>query len=664
MAKVFISHSWNDNDISRRIAHDLRRDGAEIWIDYARIKAGDTLPERISNALEWCDTLVLVWSKSAAASYWVKKEWQSALTLQKEIIPCIIDDTPLPAILCSLVYIDFKDFNQGYKHLLEALEQVKPIQPPNEPKKPARPKNNIPTQKILKIAAIFLAIVILGFSVNYVVQKIAAAREAKKAYWQKRQTEMNARFQQAQQNDSDDNKSTSDKKQIWQQFLIDFAADNPYSQQDNIQRQEATKQRDRWDNQAKLEARWAQFQADMNRSYQQALQREKLSSIPAADKAKMWQEFWNQYANKDNPYSQEDIEKIISATQKKDFWLKQVARETEQGRWEQLQADMTKSFNEARQRDQDSSLSPDAKAQTWRKFLSSYGADIPNRQQDNDQRKFANKRIFYWTNYKPPEPKSVTPPQQKTVNGMTLVLIPGGTFDMGDTFGDGEADEKPVHSVTVSDFYMGKTEVTVGQFRKFVESTGYKTDAEKQGWAWAWTGSKWDKVDGASWRKPGFIQSEDHPVVNVSWNDANEFCKWADCRLPTEAEWEYAAREAGKKIKWSGTSTESLLDEYAWYSSNSKDKTHAVATRKPNALGLYDMSGNVWEWCSDWYDEDYYKNSPRNNPKGPATGTARVLRGGSWNFNPWDCRAAYRGRVIPDFRNYDAGFRVVQDSPH
>jgi|GEM_PF-1528274 len=681
MAKVFISRSWNDNDISRRIAHDLRRDGAEIWIDYARIKAGDTLPERISNALEWCDTLVLVWSKSAEASYWVKKEWQSALTLKKEIIPCIIDDTPLPAILCSLIYIDFKDFNQGYKHLLEALEQVKPIQPPNEPKKPARPKNNIPTQKILKIAAIFLAIVILGFSANYVVQKIAAAREAKKAYWQKRQTEMNARFHQAQQNDSDDNKSTSDKKQIWQQFLIDFAADNPYSQQDNIQRQEGTKQRDRWDNQAKLEARWAQFQADMNRSYKQALQREKLSSIPAADKAKRWQEFWDQYANKDNPYSQEDNEKMISATQKKDFWLKQVARETEQARWEHLQAAIATSYNNAKRRDQNNSLSPDEKIQTWQNFLTNYADDNPLSNQDNIWRKYANDRITYWSNYIPPATVIASPPQQKTVKGMTLVLIRGGTFDMGDTFGDVEADEKPVHSVTVSDFYMGKTEVTVGQFRKFVESTGYKTDAEKQGWAYAWTESGWDKVNGASWLKPGFAQTDNHPVVYISWNDANEFCKWASCRLSTEAEWEYEARNKGQSIKYSWGNSKPIGRKGANVADESAKKkfpdwtifegyndgyvfTAPVASYDANELDLYDMSGNVWEWCSDWYDSDYYKNSPRNNPKGPASGTARVLRGGSWDDDPRGCRAAFRGRVDPENRLNYTGFRVVQDSSH
>ncbi len=659
MAKVFISHSWKDNDTAKNIARYLKQDGAEVWIDHRRISGGDSLPDRIGNALKWCDTLVLVWSKSAESSKWVNKEWKAALSLDKKIVPCLLDDTEIPILLCDILYIDFKNFSKGYKELLRALdlEGDKPPALTYEPPKKIPPKKNIPIQKILKIAAIFLAMVMLGITANYAVQKIAASREAKKAYWQKRQTEMNTRFQQAQQIDSDANKSASDKKQIWQQFLIDFAADNPYSQQDNIQRQEATKQRDYWDNQANQEARWAQFQADMNRSYQQALQREKLSSIPAADKAKMWQEFWDQYANKDNPYSQEDNEKKISATQKKDFWLKQAAQETEQARWEQVQADMTKSYNEARQRDRDGSLSPNAKARIWRKFLSSYAADIPNSQQDNDQRRFANERITYWTNYKPPEPKPVAPPQQITVNGITLVLIRGGTFDMGDTFGDGETDEKPVHSVTISNFYMGKTEVSNAQFAAFLND--YGKDKDDQGntmideheWGVKKIGSHWHA-------QPGY---ENHPVIYVTWYGAAQYTKWAGCRLPTEAEWEYAAREGGKKLKWSSTSIENALGEYAWYSSNSGHKTHPVATRKPNALGLYDMSGNVWEWCSDWYDESYYKNSPQNNPKGPASSPigARVLRGGSFFDLQWSVRCAIRSWNNPHDRGNCVGFRVV-----
>jgi len=284
----------------------------------------------------------------------------------------------------------------------------------------------------------------------------------------------------------------------------------------------------------------------------------------------------------------------------------------------------------------------------------------------------------YRTNYQHPASTAETPPVEKTVKGMTLILIPGGTFDMGDTIGDGEPDEQPVHSVTLSDFYMGKTEVTVGQFRQFVEATGFQTDAEKQGWAWAWTGSKWEKVEGASWRNPGFAQGDDHPVVNVNWYDANEFCKWAGCRLPTEAEWEYAARNKGQAITYSwgnakpaGNQGGNVADESArkkfpdWTSFKGYDDgyifTAPVARFDANELGLFDMTGNVWEWCFDWYDASYYQNSPDNNPQGPASGTARVIRGGSWNSDERNCRLSFRGWSSPSVKHVDFGFRVVQD---
>jgi formylglycine-generating enzyme len=132
-------------------------------------------------------------------------------------------------------------------------------------------------------------------------------------------------------------------------------------------------------------------------------------------------------------------------------------------------------------------------------------------------------------------------------------------------------------------------------------------------------------------------------------------------RLPTEAEWEYAARSGGKKEKWSGTSNASKLIDYGWYKKNSNRQTHPVGAKKPNGLGLYDMSGNVWEWCSDWYDEDYYKISPVIDPKGPYSGKHRVLRGGSWlnlvNF----CRLSYRYESYPDYLDYGYfGFRFAQ----
>lgn len=224
----------------------------------------------------------------------------------------------------------------------------------------------------------------------------------------------------------------------------------------------------------------------------------------------------------------------------------------------------------------------------------------------------------------------------------------------------GGSDEGPLHIVSLSDFYLSRTEVTVQQFHRFVEATGYRTEAEAQGWAHVWNGSEWMRKQGINWRNPGFPQTLEHPVVCVSWHDAVEFCNWAGCRLPTEAQWEYAARGGGQRTKWSGTSTESELGDFAWYSENSAGRPSPVATRKPNALGLYDMSGNVWEWCWDWYDRSSYVSSRAADPEGPATGRARVLRGGAWSYGPASCRCSERNGALPETRGVAIGFRVAR----
>lgn len=209
---------------------------------------------------------------------------------------------------------------------------------------------------------------------------------------------------------------------------------------------------------------------------------------------------------------------------------------------------------------------------------------------------------------------------------------------------DGNANEKPVHQVTLNNYYIGKYEVTLAQFKAFIEDSGYNTDAEKGtgGYgSYIWENGNWNNKDGINWRHDvnGKLQSDDrHPVIHISWNDAMEFCKWLSSKtgknftLPTEAEWEYAAR-GGNKSKGYQYAGSNEIGSVAWHSDNSGYKTHPVGLKQANELGLYDMSGNVWEWCSDWYGENYYANSPANNPKGPDAGSLRVLRGGSWlNF--------------------------------
>ncbi|NJM94429.1 MAG: formylglycine-generating enzyme family protein, partial [Cytophagales bacterium] len=156
--------------------------------------------------------------------------------------------------------------------------------------------------------------------------------------------------------------------------------------------------------------------------------------------------------------------------------------------------------------------------------------------------------------------------------------------------------------------------------------------------------------------KPGF---EQHPLVTVSWYGAQDYCQWAGGQLPSEAQWEFAA-QGGKRSQGYTYAGSNNPDEVAWYSSNSGGQTHPVGQKKPNELGLYDMSGNGWEWCSDWYSSDYYKNSPQNNPQGPSNGSRRVVRGGSWLHYPEFCRVALRNLFHPGYRYGALGFRLAR----
>jgi formylglycine-generating enzyme required for sulfatase activity len=227
------------------------------------------------------------------------------------------------------------------------------------------------------------------------------------------------------------------------------------------------------------------------------------------------------------------------------------------------------------------------------------------------------------------------------IRAFDLVLIKGGCFQMGDTFGDGQADEKPVHTVCVEDFYIGKYEVTQGQ---------------------------WQSVMG---NNPSFFKNcgEKCPVEQVSWNDIQVFLTKLNAktgktyRLPTEAEWEFAARSGGKKEKYAGTSSDSELGKYAWYSANSGGSIRPSGQKQPNGLGLYDMTGNAWEWCQDWYGELYYGQSTRKNPAGPQSGIRRVLRGGAWLFEPAGIRAATRYGLLPEAKGDLYGFRLAISVP-
>ena len=248
-----------------------------------------------------------------------------------------------------------------------------------------------------------------------------------------------------------------------------------------------------------------------------------------------------------------------------------------------------------------------------------------------------------------------------SVTGIGFLRVPGGEFTMGLT--EGSANEQPPHRVRLKSFLIARTEVTVRQFAKFVQDTGRQTDAEKYGSARVWDGNDWVNLPGASWRHPAEACADDCPVSYLSWNDAAAFCAWAKMRLPTDAEWEYAAGAGGEHLHWAGTSHDWELQDYAWFRLNSGRQLHPVAQKKPNSFGLYDMSGNVGEWCADWYGQGYYAESPSDDPQGPSTGTSRVLRGGNAHNDATRVRVTYRGMQLADFAHAAIGFRPVRDLP-
>jgi formylglycine-generating enzyme required for sulfatase activity len=233
-------------------------------------------------------------------------------------------------------------------------------------------------------------------------------------------------------------------------------------------------------------------------------------------------------------------------------------------------------------------------------------------------------------------------------DGAEMVLIPAGEFLMGSPEGEGNSDEHPQHTVYLDAFYIDKYEVTNAQYKKFVGATGHRIPYFNADWAkpYNWQNGTYPSGKG------------NHPVVFVSWDDAEAYCEWAGKRLPTEAEWEKAARGRleGKKYPWGDENPSGRAN----YNSTGID---AVGSYAPNGYGIYDMTGNVWEWVADWYSENYYRVSPKNNPKGPDSGTRRVHRGGSWGSGGSGLRAALRNWGTPDVRLGNFGFRCAQDIP-
>jgi formylglycine-generating enzyme required for sulfatase activity len=279
---------------------------------------------------------------------------------------------------------------------------------------------------------------------------------------------------------------------------------------------------------------------------------------------------------------------------------------------------------------------------------------------------------------------------------LKLVDLPGGTFRMGNPRDDGYAadGEGPVHEVTIDPFQLTPTSVTNAQFAEFVAATGYTTEAETFGWSFVFFGFLpasfpatravaaapwWRQVFGAAWDHPEGPDStldgrKGHPVIHISWNDALAYCAWSGTRLPTEAEWEYTARggREGTPFWWGDQLTPDGKHRMnVWQGKFPEKNSGADGHRgtapadafQPNPFGLSNMTGNVWEWCADWFDPRYYASSPAANPAGPSLGTHRVMRGGSYLCHASYCnryRVDARSATTPDSSAGNIGFRVAR----
>jgi len=245
--------------------------------------------------------------------------------------------------------------------------------------------------------------------------------------------------------------------------------------------------------------------------------------------------------------------------------------------------------------------------------------------------------------------------------GIEFSFVPGGVFRMGAD--DGGEFERPVHEVNLSPYWMATGTITNRQFNRFVHQTGYRTSAEQEGEALTYVGETFENRPGISWKSFVTPDRLDHPAILVSWDDALAYCEWSNLRLPTEAEWEFAARGGvkGALYPWGNTEPTRQVVNFERQWEGSPPTVNAISG-EPNTYGLYHIVGNVWQWCSDWYAKDAYKLTDQSNPTGPTNGDLRVRRGGSWNvIQAFRLRCANRGAMKQNMCALNVGFRCCLD---
>ncbi|HHT9121452.1 MAG TPA: SUMF1/EgtB/PvdO family nonheme iron enzyme [Candidatus Wunengus sp. YC63] len=493
------------------------------------------------------------------------------------------------------------------------------------------------------------------------------AEAAARAKWDKLLADIRTYYDKLLKLNSDGDTSPKMKIAAWKEFVSKPGVDqdNPYTDEDDkmrnqvglfIEKWEAEERRER-DAEAAARAKWDKLLADIQTYYDKLLKLNSDGDTSPKMKIAAWKEFVSKPGvGQENPYTDEDDKMRNQAGLFIEEWEAEERREreaeiAERAKWDKLLADIKVNYYNLLKLNGDGNTLPKMKVAAWKEFVSKSRVDQDNPYTDEDDKMHKQAGLFIeeWEAEERLEGGTVVGETWRDpITGMEFVWVPGGSFEMGDLFGEGNADEKYLQQVTITGFWMGKYEVTQGQWKKVMN-------------------------DNPSYFKSG----DDYPVERVSWNDIQEFMRkinstrYGKCsfRLPTGAEWEYACREGGKKVRF-GNGQDILDPQKANFNGDGRykepyslageyrKKTTPVGTFPPNKLGLHDMSGNLWEWTQDSYE---FPNSTIRTVSLSNNNTAacRVIRGGSWNFRPYSLRATHRDYFPSDAKLYDCGFRLV-----
>lgn len=608
MSDIFISYKREEQDKARKLANALERQEWTVWWD-PKLRAGEHFDDVIEAALQEAKCVIVLWSKLSVTSRYVKDEATYALNRNK-LAPVAIEDVKPPFRFegihtPQLIGWDGSEESPAYRKLLEDIS------------------------------------VILGPSPAFVKAEAEAKRLAEEEERRKIEVETKRQAEEERQRIEAEARRQAEEEA---RRLAEEEAQRQRKEEERLRAEEEAKRRAEEERRKRAEEEERRKADEEQRREEQRIKDEEEAKQRAqkearqkaeAEARKRAEEEKRKRAEEEAKEAKRKAEEQRKAPEEEEHRAAEAERiRVEEERRMAAEAETKRLLDEKQRRETIKWLLVGSIV-LGVVFAVLFSSGV-----------FTPKPSVVMTK---PSTESVTPGTvfrdtlKDGTEGPEMLVVPAGSFTMGDIWGDGDKDEKPTHPVRIPrPFALGKHEVTFNDYDKFAKATGRELPSDR-GWG---RGSR--------------------PVINVSWEDADAYARWLSqpqqtgkrYRLPSEAEWEYAARSGGKVEKWAGTSVEGELGAYAWYSDN---KTYPVGEKKSNGLGLYDMSGNVWEWVEDCRNESY-KGAPDDSSawKSGDCGS-RVIRGGGWGSGPRYARAAYRSWDGPGGRDGSLGFRLAQD---